>query len=65
MACTTLSVDKELTANTSKSLEVDGCVLRALLTASEARHLRSSLGTFIDMLLLTMETIDQFSLEPA
>ena len=64
VACTTLSVDKELTASTSKSLQVDGCVLRAQLTASEPRHLRSSLATFLDMLLLTMETMDQFSIEP-
>lgn len=43
MACNTLSVDRELSSNTSKAIHVDGCVLRAELTGSEPRHLRSSL----------------------
>jgi len=65
VAFNTLSVDKEISVHTTREVSVDGALLRAAFTAKEAKHLRASLATFLDMVVLTAETMDRFAIEPA
>lgn len=61
IAHTTLAVDKEISENVTKQLSVEENVLIVSLKGRQLKNLRASLSSFMDMLLLTCETIDRFA----
>ncbi|XP_003385785.1 PREDICTED: EKC/KEOPS complex subunit LAGE3-like [Amphimedon queenslandica] len=60
IACNSLSVDPEPRRDVSKSLSVESNVLSIHFSASEARLLRVAVGSFMEHLILVVETLREF-----
>jgi tRNA threonylcarbamoyladenosine modification (KEOPS) complex Pcc1 subunit len=61
IAFTTMSVDKEpKRSHVKKQLKVEDNVLLVSFEAEEARMLRVAVGSFLDLLTLTIDTMDRF-----
>ncbi|KAJ3212602.1 hypothetical protein HDU67_003709 [Dinochytrium kinnereticum] len=56
-----LEVDRELKPEeVQRHLSVDGCDFKIEIRSSSLKALRSSCGTFLDLLALTVETMEEF-----
>lgn len=60
IAFTTMSVDEEISSNVLKKIERNGTLLLLKLRGKQLKNLRVSLGSFLDMLLLTCETMEMY-----
>eukprot|EP01026_Neomeris_dumetosa_P005665 TRINITY_DN1165_c0_g1_i1.p7 TRINITY_DN1165_c0_g1~~TRINITY_DN1165_c0_g1_i1.p7 ORF type:complete len:105 (-),score=4.89 TRINITY_DN1165_c0_g1_i1:1164-1451(-) len=64
VVCDSLSVDPELRPQfVDKQLSRDGKILKVYFAATEIKMLRAAVGTFLDLLKLAIQTVEQFSLE--
>eukprot|EP00053_Salpingoeca_punica_P001867 m.35256 g.35256 ORF g.35256 m.35256 type:complete len:95 (-) comp11261_c0_seq1:222-506(-) len=57
-----LRVDREPNAKSRREMAVHGSSLDVEFKASELKFLRVAVGAFLDLLLLSTETLDQFGL---
>ena len=65
IAYNSLRVDREpLRGNVLKTLSVDGNSLIVEFDGQHAKHVRVSVNTFFDLLILVTKTIDRFGGEP-
>ncbi|XP_022109054.1 EKC/KEOPS complex subunit LAGE3-like [Acanthaster planci] len=60
IAYNTLKVDKEPRKEVTKELQLHENTLKARFTATEARLLRVAVGSFMDYLNLTIQTMEHF-----
>eukprot|EP00729_Bicosta_minor_P012040 gene12040-28245_t len=60
IAYKTLSVDREPHKNSTKTMSVADKVLSMRIETIESKVLRVAVGNFLDMLALTLETMDSF-----